>query len=204
MSVANVLLIRHGETDYNRQRRLQGLMENPLNERGRAQAAAVARHLQSLTIDALYTSPIKRAQETAEIIGNHLDMSPCQDNRLREIDFGIFAGLTFAEAERRFPVAHRNWTSGYLAYNVPQGESRLDVQRRMRAAWDELTAHPEHNTIALVSHGSAIAIFLGSLYATLPKRRIKNTSITTLVRREAIWEIQNFADAPHLQIHKNH
>ncbi len=198
MSVEKVLLIRHGETNFNRERRLQGVMEIPLNERGRDQAASVARYLKGLSIDALYTSPILRAQETAEIIGNLIGLPPRSDKRLREIEFGIFEGLTFGEVERRFPAAHRNWTTGYLAYRAPQGESRRDVQRRMRAAWDDMTANSDHKSIALVSHGSAIAIFLGSLYATLPGTSIKNTSITTLKRRDNIWEILGFAQTPHM------
>lgn len=198
MSVEKVLLIRHGETDFNRERRLQGVMENPLNERGRAQAASVARYLQGLSIDALYTSPILRAQETADIIGNLIGLPARADERLREIEFGIFEGFTFAEVERRFPAAHHNWTTGYLAYRAPQGESRQDVQRRMRAVWDDVTARPDHKSIALVTHGSAIAIFLGSMYALLPDTSIKNTSITTLQRREEIWEILGFAQLSHM------
>ena len=197
MSVEKVLLIRHGETDFNRERRLQGVMQVPLNDRGRDQAAAVARYLKGLSIDARYTSPVLRAQETAEIIGDLIGLPPRGDRRLREIEFGKFEGLTFAEVERRFPEAHRNWTTGYLAYKAPQGESRQDVQRRMRAAWDDLTANPDHKSIALVSHGSAIAIFLGSMYALLPDRAIKNTSITTLIRREEIWEIVGYAEMAH-------
>lgn len=197
MSVEKVLLIRHGETDYNREHRLQGVMQIPLNERGRDQATAVARYLKGLSIDALYTSPILRAKETAEIIGKLIGLPPRGDERLREIEFGIFEGLTFAEVERRFPAAHRNWITGYLAYKAPQGESRQDVQRRMRAAWDDLTANSDHKSIALVSHGSAIAIFLGSMYALLPSTSIKNTSITTLKRRGDIWEILGYAQLPH-------
>lgn len=198
MSVEKVLLIRHGQTDYNREHRLQGVMQNPLNQRGRDQAACVARYLKGVSIDALYTSPILRALETAETIGKQIGLAPRSDERLREIEFGIFEGLTFAEVERRFPVAHRNWSTGYLAYKAPQGESRQDVQRRMRAAWDDLTVSSDHKSIALVSHGSAIAIFLGSIYAMLPDKSITNTSITTLKRREAIWEIVGFAQTPHM------
>lgn len=195
--VEKVLFIRHGETDYNRRGRLQGIMQNPLNARGEAQAAALARYLENVPIDALYTSPIRRAQATADIISSQIGLPARADARLREIEFGIFEGLTFAQVARRFPQAHRDWTSGYLAYRVPQGESRLDVARRMRAAWHDLTAHDEHKTIALVTHGSAIGILLGSLYASLPGPDIPNTSITTLLRREAIWEIQDFAQCPH-------
>lgn len=198
MSVEKVLLIRHGETDFNREHRLQGVMDIPLNERGRGQAASVALHLRDISIDALYTSHIPRARETAEIISRVIGLQPRIDERLREIEFGLFEGLTFKEVKRRFPAAHRNWATGYLAYKAPQGESRQDVQRRMRAAWDDLTAHSDHRTIAVVTHGSAIAIFLGSMYALLPDTFIANTSITTLKRCEDIWEILGFARTPHM------
>ena len=197
MSVEKVLLIRHGETDFNREHRLQGVMAVPLNQNGREQAAAAARYLQGLSIDALYTSPILRAQQTAEIIGDQIGLPPRSDDRLREIEFGQFEGLTFAEVARRFPAAYHKWSAGYRAYQAPNGESRLDVQRRMSAAWHDLTAHPQHRLIALVTHGTAIAIFLGAMYATLPDRAIKNTSITTLERRDDIWEIPGFAQVPH-------
>ncbi len=199
MSVQHVLLIRHGETDFNREHRLQGVMAVPLNDNGIAQAASVAKYLSRLSIDRLYSSPILRAYETAEIISRAI-LLPCSfDKRLREIEFGIFEGLTFPLVEKRFPVEHKKWTSGYLDYGVPKGESRRDVQQRMRAAWNDITENEDSQTVALVTHGSAISIFLGSIYAPLPDKPVKNSSITTLTRSADIWEIAGFAETPHFE-----
>lgn len=193
-----VLLIRHGETDYNRERRLQGMMGVPLNDTGREQARALAAHLRELSLEAVYTSPVSRASETAAIVASALDLPLHEDDRLREIAFGAFEGMTFAEVQRSYPEAARHWESGYLSYRAPGGESREDVSRRMRGAWDEIISGGGKR-VAVVSHGSAIMMFLGSLYAVLPGGGISNTSITTLRRRGDIWEIAGFAQVPHLK-----
>ena len=198
MPVETLLFIRHGETDYNRQHRLQGALPVPLNETGRAQARAVADYLMDAGIGALYSSPMSRALETAQIIGARLKLPPLEDARLGEIAFGDFEGLTQSAAAERHPEAYHRWQSGYLAYPVPGGESRLDVSRRMRAAFDDILGADAAPTVAIVGHGSAIAIFLGSLFAVLPGTRLLNTSITTLIRRGDICEIAGYGETPHL------
>ena len=199
MRVKKVLLIRHGQTDFNRQHRLQGVMSVPLNQQGRTQAKALAQHLKSQPIDAIFTSPLPRAKETAQIIGNVLKQPVQCDARIREIAFGCFEGLTYAQAKQQHPQAHRMWDSGYIDYKVPGGESRGDVQRRMMAAWTEVTSSPDMETVVMVTHGSAIKILLGTLYAQLPDTPLMNTSITTLERWRTVWEITSYAARPHLK-----
>ncbi len=199
MSVRKVFFIRHGQTDFNRERRLQGAMPVPLNECGRSQSRLLAEYLNTIPIDAIYTSPRSRALETAGIIGAILRQPVRQDERLAEIAFGDFEGLTFAEVETRFPRAYRKWESGYRPYRVPGGESRLDVQRRMQAAWDDITSVSDMKTVAMVGHSSAMMILLASMFAHLPDKPMKNTSITTLERLEDIWQISAFAEMPHEQ-----
>lgn len=197
MSVSNVLFIRHGQTDFNLERRLQGAMPVPLNERGRLQSRALAKYLKSIPIDAIYTSPRSRALETAQIISAVLGREAREDERLAEIAFGDFEGHTFAEVEALFPAAYRKWESGYRPFRVPGGESRLDVQRRMQAAWDDITSKADLKTIVMVGHSSAMMILLASMFASLPDKRMKNTSITTLERFEDTWQISGFAQLPH-------
>lgn len=197
MSVKKVLFIRHGQTDFNRERRLQGAMPVPLNECGRAQSRSLAEYLTMIPVGAIYTSPRSRALETAQIIGATLQLPVHEDERLAEIAFGDFEGHTFAEVEARFPVAYRKWQSGFRPYRVPGGESRLDVRRRMQAAWDDITSKSDMETVALVGHSSAIMILLASMFAQLPDKPMKNTSITTLERFEDIWRISAFAEMPH-------
>lgn len=196
MSVRKALFIRHGQTDYNLEHRLQGSMPVPLNECGRAQSQSLAAYLKTVQIDAIYSSPRSRALETAAIIGEALGQKVNEDERLAEIAFGDFEGHTFAEVEARFPLAYRKWESGYRAFRVPGGESRLDVQRRMQAAWDEITSNSDVATVAMVGHSSAMMIMLASMFAQLPKKPMKNTSITTLERFEDIWQISAFAAMP--------
>ncbi len=196
MPVSRVLFIRHGQTDFNRERRLQGALPVPLNDCGRAQARMLAQYLRSVPLDALYASPRSRALETARIIGEGLAMGVREDERLAEIAFGDFEGHTFAEVEALYPKAYRKWESGYRPYRVPGGESRLDVQRRMQAAWDEITNCACLRTVAIVGHSSAMMILLASMFAQLPAAPMKNASVTTLERCEDTWWIRSFGKPP--------
>lgn len=198
MSARRVLFIRHGQTDFNLEHRLQGALPVPLNDCGRSQSRALAKYLKSDSIDAIYTSPRSRALETAQIIGAVLGHAACEDERLAEIAFGDFEGHTFAEVETLFPTAYRKWESGYRPYRVPGGESRLDVQRRMQAAWDDITGAARFETVAIVGHSSAMMILFASMFARLPDKAMKNTSITTMERCEDIWRISAFGETPHL------
>ena len=197
MSVSKVLFIRHGQTNFNLEHRLQGALPIPLNECGRAQSRLLAEYLKTVPIDAIYASPRSRALETAAIIGEALGQKVVEDERLAEIAFGEFEGYTFAEVEARFPRAYRKWESGYRAFRVPGGESRLDVQWRMQAAWGDITSRSDVETVAVVGHSSAMMIMLASMFAQLPVAPMKNTSITTLERFEDIWQISAFSEMPH-------
>ena len=199
MSANKVLLIRHGQTAFNTESRLQGALPVPLNDCGRTQSYAVAQQLRSTPIDAIYSSPRLRASETARIIAEVLGKPIKEDERLAEIAFGDFESHTFTEVQKRYPVAYRMWASGYRPYRVPNGESRLDVQRRMLAAWNDIISAPDLGTVVIVSHSSAMMIMLASMFAQLPDKPMKNTSVTTLKKYRNIWEIAAFAEAPHLR-----
>jgi len=194
MSVKKVLFIRHGQTDFNRERRLQGALPVPLNRCGRQQAQSLAQALKAVPLDAIYASPRSRALETARIIAAALGQTAHEDERLAEIAFGDFEGYTFAEVEARYPEAYRKWESGYRPYRVPGGESRLDVQRRMEAAWHDIVGAAALDTVAIVGHSSAMMILLASMFAHLPAKPMTNCSVTTLERFQDVWEISAFAE----------
>ncbi len=199
MSVKQVHIIRHGQTEFNTERRLQGAMPVPLNDQGRQESHALGQCLAGWSIDAIYTSPRARANETAQIIGGYLALPVYEDERLAEIAFGDFEGHTFAEVAQLYPVAYEKWESGYRRYRVPGGESRLDVQLRMEAAWRDITNADNGNlTVAIVGHSSAMMIFLAAMFAFSPSKPVVNTSITTLERYQEIWRIRSFAGTPHL------
>ena len=104
-----ICLVRHGETAWNAERRLQGHLDIPLNEHGLAQAAATARSLGGERFDAAYCSDLTRARQTADAIASHLGLSLCQNAQLRERHYGVFQGLTYDEAQNQHPEAYRHF-----------------------------------------------------------------------------------------------
>jgi 2,3-bisphosphoglycerate-dependent phosphoglycerate mutase len=143
--LTEILLVRHGETDWNRDGRFQGWADPPLNERGREQARALARTLAGERIDAVYASDLRRARETAEILAEPHGAPVVVDADLREIDVGSWSGLTRAEIEERFPGADHH-----------DGESREAHQARVVAAVERLARDHPGERILLVSHGGSL------------------------------------------------
>lgn len=151
-----LLLARHGETADNAARRFQGSRNPPLNERGRAQAAALAEALRGEPIAALWTSPLARAAETAEIVGAALGLPPQLDDRLREIDVGDWAGRTYAEALAEVPDAIERWLAGDLSFRFPGGESLAEQTERVVAALEDIRAGAVPALV--VCHGGVIRV----------------------------------------------
>jgi broad specificity phosphatase PhoE len=195
-----VLLIRHGLTDWNAQRRWQGMADVPLNEEGRQQAALLAKHLSHHKIDRLYTSDLNRAWDTARVIGETLGLVPETDPRLRETNLGIFQGLTADQINRRYPREHQAMRADYYDYVIPRGESRRQLQNRAYAAFVDIAAKGG-NEIAIVSHGGTIAVLLRKLLPDneqVSTAHITNTSITTLEYKEGYWHLIDISATPHL------
>src|SRR4051794_7041171 len=107
-----VVLVRHGETEWNRQGRTLGQTDVPLNSTGHRQAAEIADRLATMRIEAVYSSDLRRALETATAIAKMHDLAVHPDRCLREADLGEWVGLTDAEIARRFPSGWQRWTSG--------------------------------------------------------------------------------------------
>lgn len=156
-------LLRHGQTDWNRERRLQGWLETELNATGRAQAAKQAQlmkdRLSPSELLPLFSSPLKRAAETAKILGDALGSVPIYDDRLREIQMGAWQGLTHAEVASRWPdhySAHK--TDFHLSLNTIDGEKLAAFARRLDSVLTAL-AGPS----ILVTHGIALQFIRGRL-----------------------------------------
>jgi uncharacterized phosphatase len=161
-----IVLARHGETDWNRERRFQGRADIPLNDAGRAQARELAERLRSDSVSVLYTSPLRRAAETARIVGERLRLPVRASEPLSEIDVGSWQGLTVDEVRARFPeAAWVSWSAGWEG-----GESYEELDRRVVAALHELAALHAGERVAVVTHGgpmrAAIAASLGLSFET--------------------------------------
>jgi broad specificity phosphatase PhoE len=152
--VTTILLARHGETDWNRAGRFQGHADPPLNETGRAQAGELARALQAEELAAVYSSPLRRALETAEIVAGSHGVEAIPVAGLREVDVGSWSGLTRAEVEERFPEQFSRW----LAYGQgwDDGETFEEMGRRAVAALLELAVAHEGERVLAVTHGGPI------------------------------------------------
>ena len=145
-----LLLLRHGESEWNAAGRWQGWGDPPLSQRGRDQAAAAARALPAF--DAVYSSDLRRARETAEIIaGGRIET----DVDLREIDVGEWTGLTDAEIEQRGPGQLQAWRSLELQ-QPPGGEHRDQLRTRVLRAVDRIASKHPSGTVLVVTHGGAI------------------------------------------------
>jgi probable phosphoglycerate mutase len=152
--VTTILLARHGETDWNRENRFQGHADPPLNETGRAQAAQLAAVLAAEPLAAVYSSPLRRAFETAQILAAPHGLEPVPVDALREVDVGSWEGLTRAEIEERFPEQFARWR-GYEA-GWEDGESYEEMSRRVIAGLLELATAHEGERILAVSHGGPV------------------------------------------------
>lgn len=150
-----LILVRHGETDWNTERRLQGHAAIPLSDRGRRQAASLARRLAGQSIDACYTSDIRRALDTATIIGETLGVKAKPDPRLREMAFGLLEGLTFDEAQTRYPEMMAAWTKD-RNIPLPGGEAFNQFSARISAFLDKLKQTQQETTLLLITHAGPI------------------------------------------------
>lgn len=181
-----VLLVRHGETDWNRDLRWQGHADPPLNELGRSQAGELAAQLAGVPVAAIYSSDLRRATETAAIVAAAKGLDVRALASLREVDVGSWSGLTQAETEERYPDGLRRWRDGIHGWDG--GETIEAMAGRVVAAVREIgAAHPgEH--VLVVTHGGPIravhAAAAGTSWAE--QRRLERVVANCAVSRIAV------------------
>ena len=150
--MTSILLVRHGQTEWNRVERFRGRVDLELNETGMKQAKATAERIAQWPVSAIYTSPLKRALKTAQTIGQRLKLQIEPLHGLIDIDFGNWQGLSPEEVAAQNSTAYMQWLQNPQLVRFPHGESLQLVRERAAAAANDLVyRHPEA-TIALVSH----------------------------------------------------
>ncbi|WP_319433232.1 bifunctional RNase H/acid phosphatase [Mycobacterium sp. RTGN5] len=155
-----MLLLRHGQTEFSRERRYSGRGNPELTETGRGQADAAARYLATLGgIDAVITSPLRRAHDTAAAAAKALGLDVTVDDDLIETDFGAWEGLTFGEARERDPDLHGHWLRD-TSLRPPDGESFDDVQQRVQRLRARIITEHAGSTVLVVSHVTPIKTLL--------------------------------------------
>jgi glucosyl-3-phosphoglycerate phosphatase len=167
VTVRMLVLLRHGQTDYNVAGRMQGHLDSVLTSDGVAQAAAAAPDIAKVGPDRIISSDLKRARDTAEHVGDACGLPVRYDQRLRETHLGEWQGRTVTEIEQDYPGAIAAWRSD-PSWAPPGGESRIDVVRRSRPVVEELDdelGDVPRGTVVLVAHGGLIAGLVCGLLA---------------------------------------
>ena len=179
-----LLLVRHGETESNAEGRLQGHLDIPLSEQGRRESELLAERLEGLSIDALYTSTLSRARDTAAIVAERIGLPAIERAELMERDLGGLAGLTGEEIRTRYPEYVRARAEGRTDIDVPGWEQQEPFTQRVSSALEEIIGSHPDRAVAVITHGGVIGTFCRGLLGVTRSRpgtfRLANGSITTV------------------------
>jgi probable phosphoglycerate mutase len=156
--ICRFCIIRHGETDWNVEKRIQGQTDIPLNENGRAQAMAMAFNAAHYNFTAVYSSDLARARVTAEAVAAGRSLEVVAMPRLRERNYGIFQEITALEAEKRYPEGYAYYKDRDLDYDFENGESLNNFAIRVMDAFNWLARHHNGHVIAVVCHAGLLDV----------------------------------------------
>ncbi|MEP6608252.1 MAG: histidine phosphatase family protein [Burkholderiaceae bacterium] len=200
-----LLLIRHGETAWNAEHRIQGQLDIPLSQRGMLQAAQLADCLGDEPIAAVYSSELSRAWLTAAPLAARLGLDVAAEPRLRERSFGIFEGLTLDEIAEALPVEFAQWRARDRAWRPHGGESGQQLIDRVLAAVTDITAAHAGQNVVLVSHGGVLDVVYRaarSLEWHAPREhQMLNAAVNRLSASLSplLLSIERWSDIAHLQ-----
>lgn len=196
----NIYLLRHGETSWNREQRLQGITDVSLNNAGVQQSRRLVRWFQKTNIAGVITSPLHRARHTARILNEGGQRRVAIDDRLREIDHGTWTGWKVGHLERRFPMEFATWRFSPEKLRLPAGETLERVYRRSSGVLSKLIATNIAGDVLVVSHGVVNALLVcaawGAPLSQVGRFPQGNSRVTVLkVARRQVIAVENEIDA---------
>ena len=202
MAEARVVLIRHGETEWNREGRIQGYhADSPLTASGHAQALLLAECLASEPFDTLHSSDAGRTRQTAAPICAATGLEVVYDATLRERNYGLFEGRTYREVEREYPEAFQKFRTRDPYYVPPNGESAVQFRDRVVAALERI-AEGAAGGVAVITHGGVLGMMYRHVTGTpLDSKRgysLHNASINRFLYSDKRWSIEIWGDIAHL------
>lgn len=196
-------LVRHGETAWNAEHRVQGQLDMPLNAIGFAQADAVARALATEKFSAIYSSDLSRALQTARPLARVLEMKIFQEKDLRERHYGIFESLTYAEVKVRFPEDYARFERREPDYAFRSGESLREFSARSIAVIEKIERENKGKSVLVVTHGGVLDKlyrFVTGLPLSAPREfGIPNCGINRVEAAAQGWRLLSWADVSHLE-----
>lgn len=167
--MARIMLVRHGETDWNQAGKIQGHVDTSLSTKGLAQATALGRRLAAVPIGAAYTSDLNRAAETAQAILDGRAVELCLAPELREFSYGQWEGLTYHDIEHLYPAQFADMQSRRLDFAPPGGESMDQLIDRVGGFLSQMQQHHPNQTVLMVAHGGSLRAAIVALLE-LPRR----------------------------------
>jgi alpha-ribazole phosphatase len=194
-----LILIRHGETDWNLKRKYCGFLDIGINEEGKKQARKLYERLKEEKIQKVYSSDRKRTIQTAKIIFKKIKIEKIPD--LREMHFGIFEGLTYRQIMKRYPLVYKKWLKDPYDTAIPEGEELREFKKRIVRAFKEIIALNKNKTVAVVAHGGVISAFLNHILKSknfwdhLPN----SSSLSIVEYKNGKPKIKLFNDTLHLK-----
>lgn len=198
--VTHICLVRHGETEWNAARRIQGQLDLPLNPTGIAQAQATAQALATEPFSAIYSSDLQRAHHTARLIAEHHELTVTLREDLRERRYGKFQGLTYGEIEQRYPEAHKHFHQRHLDEDFDGGESLRAFHARVTAAMDAIAAAARGTRVLVVAHGGVLDIaYRLATQRDLQSSRdftISNAAVSWIAHAPSGWTLLSWNVAP--------
>ena len=197
------ILIRHGETVWNHERRMQGHVDSPLSEKGLRQAQRLAQRMKEFEFTALYSSDSGRAHATARCIADLTGHTLIVEPRLRERNFGVFEGLTGPEMQEQHPEAYGRFKNREPDYAMPGGESALAFRDRALACLDEIAARHPDELVVVVTHGLVCDVAYRAAYGMelmAPRYfELVNAGINRFRFDGSAWHVEVWGDAAHLE-----
>ena len=197
-----LLIARHGQTKHNLDHRYQGITDAPLNQTGISQSNKLAGRLSSEKIDVIYSSDLMRCVQTAELVAKIYDLNINRDERLREISFGEWEGMSYNDIQARSPDLLEKWMSDPAHVSPPNGETLIELAVRVKSAVDEMKRRHADQTVLVVTHGGVIRALLCLSLGIDLNRHSQFESATGSVSELSFYEesviLKLFNDISHL------
>ncbi len=187
--MTRIHLVRHGESEWNILKKIQGHANAPLTTKGLKQAEQVAKKFKNMDIDVVYSSDLDRARITAETIASYSSVDLHVREDLREMNFGVWETMLFSEVQEKYPKQFEQWMKEPEYLNIDEGENLESLQFRMNRVLDDIIGVNEGKDILIVSHGTALKTMLLTLL-DIPLTNYKNLAMDNV--SHSIIEIRDY------------
>ena len=204
--MGKIFIVRHGQTSGNRARKYFGITDIELNEEGIIQAGLISKRLERENICRIYSSNLKRAFKTAEIIAKPHKINVESKKDLMEINFGDWEGLSFQEIQKGYPHEFSKWQNNIMDFTIPHGESVLELKKRVEPAFSEILNSAVENNVVIVTHGGPIRVILSkilspnALETTFWKIKQDNAALNIIENMDNTQIISLVNDTSHLNL----